>query len=70
MPKPLSTNLSLTDFGKAMSQIDLSNVPEHHHKRAVKDHLLRIQQDTITDQKLANEIAFARIYANKLISHE
>jgi len=70
MPKPLKTNISLTDFGKAMAQIDLTDVPEHHHHRAVKDHMLRIQQDTIADQKLANEIAFARIYANRLIKHD
>jgi len=70
MPKQLESTISLNDFGKAMAQLDLSDVPERHHHRAIKDHMLKIQQDTITDQKLASEIAFARIYANRLIKHD
>lgn len=58
--KPLPANISLLDFGKAMSQLRLSDIPAHNRTKALIDHLMRIQQDTIIDRKVAAEIEFSR----------
>ncbi len=57
----LASKITLADFGKAMSQIDLSAVPEDRRRAAVFDHMMRIMSDTITDGVKAAEIKRARL---------
>ncbi|NBQ50750.1 MAG: hypothetical protein EBR05_08745 [Marivivens sp.] len=57
----LSSNISLTDFGKAMNQVDLSLVPPEKRRLAIFDHMMRIMADTVTDGTKATEIRQARL---------
>lgn len=55
------SNITLADFGKAMSVLDLSSVPPPNRAAALMDHLAHIMASTVTDQNLANELRGARI---------
>lgn len=61
----LATSLSLDDFGKAMSQLDLSSVPPEKKAAAIRDHLMRIMVGTLHDRDKAAEIASARLFYAK-----
>lgn len=72
MPMPLAppsnhgSTISLQDFGKAMSVLDLSNVPPPNRAAALMDHLAHIMASTVTDPTLASELRGSRIAnANK-----
>lgn len=58
--KQIPAKISLQELGQAMAQLDLSSVPPHKRKRALMDHLMRIQEDTVTDKTLATQIAISR----------
>jgi hypothetical protein len=49
-------SISLSAFGSAMSQLDLSSIPPNKRSSAVFDHLMLIMQDTLHDRSLAQEI--------------
>lgn len=57
----LKTSLSLTDFGKAMAQLDLSSVAPEKRRQAIMDHLAKIMIGTIHDRDKAAELAAARL---------
>lgn len=60
MPKELKSKISLQNFGKAMSQLDLSSVPKEKKLSAIMDHMMRIQADTVTDRYEASKIRIAQ----------
>lgn len=62
----LKTSMSLPDFGKAMSQLDLSAIPPEKRRAAIMDHLMRIMVGTIHDRSQAADIAAAILYRKKL----
>jgi len=57
----LTSNISLEDFAKAMSQLDLDSVAPEKRQAAVLDHLMRIMQNEIHDRHVAKEIKYSRI---------
>lgn len=60
------SNITLQDLGKAMSQIDLSNVPPNKIQNAVFDQFMRVMQDTVQCGKTAYEIKQSRRLRNRL----
>ena len=56
----LPADLTLHELGKAMSQVDLSSVPEHQRERAIFDHFTRIMGDTLVDKNKAAEVKLSR----------
>jgi hypothetical protein len=54
-------NLTLHQFGDAMSQLNLDNVPPHARARAILDHLARIMSTTITDPTVRAEVSASRV---------
>lgn|GEM_PF-6640817 len=57
----LTSNINLNELGKAMSQLDTSDIPLHNRKAAVFDHLMRVMIDTVTDGPAAAKIRQARL---------
>jgi hypothetical protein len=60
----LQTNTNIHDFGRAMAELNLDNVPPEKRSKAVMDHLMRVMAGTITDRKKAHEIEVSRILRN------
>ena len=56
----LPADLTLHELGKAMSQVDLSAVPEHQREKAIFDHFTRIMGDTLVDKNKAAEVKLSR----------
>lgn len=61
----LPTNLTTVEFGKAMSQLDLSSVPKQRRPKAVMDHMMKIMADSLIDKRKAEEIHISRILHNR-----
>lgn len=61
----LESNMSVHEFGNAMKQLNLSDVPTERRSDAIKDHLMRIMADTIVDKNKAQEIHISRILKAK-----
>ena len=61
----LESNLTTTEFGKAMSELDLESIPEHKRKKAVMDRLMQIMAKSIKDKFKAQEIHISRILRNR-----
>ena len=57
----LDSNMTTSELGKAMSQVDLSAVPPHKRKSAIMDHFMRVMADAIHDKDKAQEIHVSRI---------
>lgn len=62
----LTSSMSLEDFAKAMSHLNLSDIPPEKRQRAVINHLLGIQIDVIHDRQRASEILGGMIIKSKL----
>ena len=56
----LPADLTLHELGKAMSQVDLSNVSPHKREKAIFDHFTRIMGDTLVDKDKAREVKASR----------
>lgn len=64
--QPHASTISLHDFGKAMSSLDLSSVPPNKRMAATLDHMALIMGSTLTNQDVASEVRASRILrANK-----
>lgn len=57
----LPSNMTPAELGQAMSQLNLSGVPEHKRAEAIRDHFMRIMADSIYDREVAQEIHISRI---------
>lgn len=57
----LESNITLDQFGNAMKQLNLSDVPAERVGEAIKDHLMRVMADTIKDKEKAQEIHISRL---------
>ena len=57
----IPSRMSLSEFGDAMGQLDLSSVPKHNHSKAIMDHLMRVMADSISDKEKAQEIHISRL---------
>ena len=62
----LDSKMSLDQLGKAMSELDLANIPERNKGKAIREHLTKIMAETILDpNKLAElEVAAFKIRNN------
>lgn len=54
------TSMTEAEFGNAMSQLNLSEVPPHMRSSAVMDHLMKIMADNVHDGRLAQKIRDAQ----------
>ena len=61
----LESNITLDQFGNAMKQLNLSDVPTERAEEAIKDHLMRVMADTIKDKEKAQEIHISRLLKRK-----
>jgi len=61
----IPSNMSLVEFGKAMSQVNLDGVPPEKKAQAIKDHFARVMADSIHDRQLAQELHISRILRAK-----
>ena len=52
----LKSNITPDELGKAMSQLNLNEIPAHRRAEAIRDHLARIAADVIHDREKASEI--------------
>lgn len=57
----LTSSITPAELGQAMQQLDLTSIPPHRRKAAIRDHLMRIMADTIHDRTKAFEIHASRI---------
>jgi hypothetical protein len=57
----LESNITLDQFGNAMKQLNLSEIPRERAAEAIKDHLMRVMADTIKDKEKAQEIHISRL---------
>lgn len=55
------SNLTLDEFGKAMSRLDLSSVPDHLKSVAIREHMTRIMVGSIKDPSIAFRLAQAAV---------
>lgn len=56
----IPARISLHDFGKAMSELDLSTIPPEKTAAAVRDHLTGIMSETILSPTAAFDLSMAR----------
>jgi len=56
----IPSRISLNDFGKAMSQLDLSGIPKEKIAAAIHDHLTGIMAETIMSPTAAFDLAMSR----------
>jgi len=61
----LKSSITPEQFGKAMSELDLSDVPEHRKQEAVMDHVAKIMAGTIHDRAVAIDLIGARLMKAK-----
>jgi len=59
------TKISTVGLGAAMSQLDLSSVPEHRRQEAVMDHFFRVMSENVMDTKLSEELKGSRAIKEK-----
>jgi len=62
----LETNITLAEFGTAMSQINLDGVPEHRKSDAIRDHLAKVMAEALRDKEKAQELHISRILKGAL----
>lgn len=55
----IPTKISLHQFASAMSQLDLTNVPEHSRQAAVMDHLTKVMIVSTTDPGVSSDLTSA-----------
>lgn len=55
----LPSSMTLQEFGKAMSALDLQSIPPERRKAALMDHLAKIMIQKIHDRQTAADISAA-----------
>ena len=55
----LDSKMSLDQLGTAMSELDLSSIPEHKKPKAIREHLTKIMAETILDPDKRAELEVA-----------
>lgn len=61
----IPSNITLVDFGRAMSRLDLAGVPPHKRASAIIDHLGRIMSETATNPSDRTDLLCARLLRAK-----
>ena len=61
----LESNLTLGQFGHAMSQLNLTDIPRERAAEAIKDHLMQVMANSIRDKEKALEIHISRLLMRK-----
>lgn len=64
----IPSNVTLVDFGKAMSKLDLAGVPPHKRASAIIDHLGKIMSETATDPAARTDLLCARLLRSKRLA--
>ena len=55
----LDSKMTLDQLGKAMSELDLANIPERNKGKAIREHLTKIMADTVTDTEAKQKLRYA-----------
>ena len=55
----LDSKMSLDQLGKAMSELDLANIPARNKGKAIREHLTKIMAETILDPDKRAELEVA-----------
>lgn len=55
----LDSKMTLDQLGKAMSELDLANIPERNKPKAIREHLTKIMAETILDPDKRAELEVA-----------
>lgn len=57
--KNLESKMTLDQLGKAMSELDLANIPDANKPRAIREHLTKIMAETILDPNARADLQVA-----------
>lgn len=57
--KNLESKMTLDQLGKAMSELDLANIPDANKPRAIREHLTKIMAETIVDPNARADLQVA-----------
>lgn len=57
--KHLESKMTLDQLGKAMSELDLANIPERNKPKAIREHLTKIMAETIVDPNARADLQVA-----------
>ena len=66
----IPATITVEQLGKAMAQLDLSNIPEHKRYEAIMEHLGRIASETAARPSDRQKLMTARLLRAKLASNE
>ena len=55
----IESKMTPEQLGKAMSELDLSNIPEHNKPKAIREHLTKIMAETILDPNARADLQVA-----------
>lgn len=55
----VDSKLTLDQFSRAMSQLDLDNIPDHNRAKAIREHLTKIMAETIIDENKRADLQVA-----------
>lgn len=61
----IPSNITVVDFGRAMSKLTLDGIPPHKRAGAIMDHLGRIMSETATDPAARTDLLCARLLRGK-----
>lgn len=61
----IPSKISLTDFAKAIQEMDRKDIPKEKRTQATIDHLMRIIADNIDDKEKADEIMWSKVHYAK-----
>lgn len=57
--KHLESKMTLDQLGKAMSELDLANIPDANKPKAIREHLTKIMAETILDPNARADLQVA-----------
>lgn len=57
--KNLDSKMTLDQLGKAMSELDLANIPDANKPKAIREHLTKIMAETILDPNARADLQVA-----------
>ena len=61
----IPTRLTDVSLGKAMSQLNLAEIPYEHRVTAVMEHFFRVMADNVLDKDVSHELHLSRALRQK-----
>lgn len=66
--KTIPNRIDLHKFGQMMSRLNLDNVPPHKRYRMIIQHLMAIQEYSLEDRAIAEQIEMSRKILNETLN--